>query len=109
MPEPPILEVEGLATLLGGERRFLRAPRPPVRAVDGVSLAVRRGEILGVVGESGCGKSTLGRTVLGIQRESAGSIRLDGQEIRTGDVSTSYTSRGRWSRCETRMSKWNSG
>ena len=81
MPEPPILEVEGLATLLGGERRFLRAPRPPVRAVDGVSLTVQRGEILGVVGESGCGKSTLGRTVLGIQRESAGSIRLDGHLV----------------------------
>jgi oligopeptide/dipeptide ABC transporter ATP-binding protein len=81
VPEAPILEVEGLTTLLGGERRFLRAPRPPVRAVDGVSLTVRRGEILGVVGESGCGKSTLGRTVLGIQRETAGSIRIDGRLV----------------------------
>jgi oligopeptide/dipeptide ABC transporter ATP-binding protein len=81
VPEAPILEVEGLTTLLGGERRFLRAPRPPVRAVDGVSLTVRRGEILGVVGESGCGKSTLGRTVLGTQRETAGSIRIDGRLV----------------------------
>lgn len=76
-----ILEVEGLVTLLGGERRFLRPPRPPVRAVDGVSLAVREGEVVGVVGESGCGKSTLGRTVLGIQRETAGTIRLDGRVV----------------------------
>src|SRR5437764_13141334 len=81
MSETPILEVEGLATLLGGERHLLRAPRPPVRAVDGVSFAVERGEILGVVGESGCGKSTLGRTVLGIQRETAGAIRLDGAVV----------------------------
>jgi oligopeptide/dipeptide ABC transporter ATP-binding protein len=75
----PILEVERLVTLLGGERRLLGVSRPPVRAVDGVSLDVREGEILGVVGESGCGKSTLGRTVLGIQRETSGVIRLDGQ------------------------------
>jgi oligopeptide/dipeptide ABC transporter ATP-binding protein len=76
-----ILEVEDLATRFGGERRLLRTPRPVVRAVDGVSLAVRRGEILGIVGESGCGKSTLGRTILGIQRESAGTVRLDGRVV----------------------------
>jgi ABC-type glutathione transport system ATPase component len=76
-----ILEVEELRTLLGGERRVLRAPRPPIRAVDGVSLGVRRGEIVGVVGESGCGKSTLGRTILGIQRETSGTIRLDGRVV----------------------------
>jgi oligopeptide/dipeptide ABC transporter ATP-binding protein len=81
VPEPPILEVENLRTLLGGERRFLRAARPPVRAVDGVTFTVRPGEILGVVGESGCGKSTLGRTILGIQRETDGTIRLDGRVV----------------------------
>jgi oligopeptide/dipeptide ABC transporter ATP-binding protein len=78
---PPILEVEGLRTLLGGERRVLRASQPAVRAVDGVSFSVQRGEILGVVGESGCGKSTLGRTILGIQRETEGVIRLDGRVV----------------------------
>ncbi len=52
-----------------------------LRAVDGVSLAVARGEILGVVGESGCGKTTLGKTIAGIHRASAGSIRFEGNEI----------------------------
>jgi oligopeptide/dipeptide ABC transporter ATP-binding protein len=52
-----------------------------LRAVDGVSLAVARGEILGVVGESGCGKTTLGKTIAGIHRASAGEIRFEGNGI----------------------------
>jgi oligopeptide/dipeptide ABC transporter ATP-binding protein len=78
---PPLLEVDGLEATFGGERRFLRAPRPPVRAVSGVTLSVWPGEILGVVGESGCGKSTLGRTILGLQRETAGTVRVDGRVV----------------------------
>ena len=81
MADAPILEVEDLRAVFGGGRRLLGAPRPSVKAVDGVSLAVRRGEVLGVVGESGCGKSTLGRTILGIQREAGGVIRLDGRVV----------------------------
>jgi oligopeptide/dipeptide ABC transporter ATP-binding protein len=79
--ERVILEVEGVETRLGGERRLLGRVRPPVRAVASVSLALRENEILGIVGESGCGKSTLGRTILGIQRETAGTIRLDGRTV----------------------------
>lgn len=52
-----------------------------LRAVDGVSLSVAQGEILGVVGESGCGKTTLGKTIVGIFPASAGEIRFEGSEI----------------------------
>jgi oligopeptide/dipeptide ABC transporter ATP-binding protein len=78
---PTIASLDGVETLLGGVSGFLRRRRPPVRAVAGVTLDVRQGEVLGIVGESGCGKSTLGRTILGIQRETAGTIRLDGTVV----------------------------
>jgi peptide/nickel transport system ATP-binding protein len=56
-------------------------PHGLLRAVDGVSLTVERGENVGLVGESGCGKSTLGKTLLRLVDPSAGAIRFDGVEI----------------------------
>ena len=49
-----------------------------VKAVVGVSMTIRRGETIGLVGESGCGKSTLARLVLALDRPTAGSVRIDG-------------------------------
>jgi len=60
-----------------------------IKAVDGVSFEIRRGETLGLVGESGCGKTTLGRAILMLYRPTAGEIQFEGQELtrmRAGDI-----------------------
>jgi peptide/nickel transport system ATP-binding protein len=62
------------------EKRFGPA-RAPARAIDGVSLAIPRGAVMGIVGESGCGKSTLARIVLGLLPPTAGTVRVDGHDL----------------------------
>ena len=55
--------------------------RKTVHAVDGVSLTIRRGETLGLVGESGCGKSTLGYSILRLERAKAGEVYFEGRDV----------------------------
>jgi oligopeptide transport system ATP-binding protein len=77
-----ILEVRNLKTHFPVERGMLfRRNIGTVKAVDGVSLSVQKGEILGLVGESGCGKSTLGRTILQLIPATEGEVILSGRHL----------------------------
>lgn len=76
-----LIELRGVRrTFSVGQGLFAR--KRTLTAVDGVDLDVRRGEVLAIVGESGCGKSTLARLMLGLLPPSAGTISLEGRDVR---------------------------
>jgi peptide/nickel transport system ATP-binding protein/oligopeptide transport system ATP-binding protein len=76
-----LLEVRDLKTYYPIYGGLLRRRVGSVYAVDGVSLTINRGQTFGLVGESGCGKTTLGRTILRLEKATAGSVAMDGQDL----------------------------
>ena len=80
-PSPPVLEVDGLVKHFPIHSGLFNRSRDKVRAVDGVSFSVAKGEVLGLVGESGSGKTTVGRTVLRLDTPTDGAIRFLGHDI----------------------------
>ncbi len=77
----PLLEVRNLKTYFPVKTGLLQRTTGYVKAVDGVSLCVRQGETLGLVGESGCGKTTVGRTLLRLIPATDGEVRFDGVDV----------------------------
>jgi ABC-type oligopeptide transport system ATPase subunit len=77
----PLLEVRDLVKHFSSARGLLPRRRAAVRAVDGVSFDVLRGETLGIVGETGCGKSTTARLIMRLLKATSGTVRLDGQDL----------------------------
>jgi len=76
-----LLHVEDLKMHFPIHRGVLQRQVGAVRAVDGISFDVKRGETLGLVGESGCGKSTTGRTILQLYKPTAGTVEFDGVDL----------------------------
>ncbi|WP_342764184.1 ABC transporter ATP-binding protein [Saliphagus sp. LR7] len=106
MSTRPLVEVDDLevhfedSSLVGSMAPSWLADRlgvaddPPVRAVDGIDLELGENDVLALVGESGCGKTTLGKTIVGLQKPSDGSVRYRGDDIwkvREGTADTDRT------------------
>ena len=79
--ELPLIEVEHLKTYYPIRAGIIRRTVGQVKAVDDVSFQIRKGEVFGLVGESGCGKTTLGRTLLRLEKATAGQVKMEGRNI----------------------------
>ena len=77
----PLTDIRGIKKYFTVQTGFLSGDRSVIKAVDGVSLIIFKGETLGLVGESGCGKSTLGRLILGLEEPTGGQIFYEGEDI----------------------------
>jgi oligopeptide transport system ATP-binding protein len=76
-----LVEVDNLKVHFPIQAGFFKTTQGVVRAVDGVTFDVRRGETLGLVGESGCGKSTIGRAMIRLREPTEGTVRFDGVDL----------------------------
>ncbi len=76
-----LLEVKDLVKWFPIKSSFFKQTVGNVRAVDGISFKIKRGQTMGLVGESGCGKSTAGRTILRLLEKTSGEVWFDGKEI----------------------------
>ena len=79
----PLLQADHLSVEFPIRRGVLRREVARLRAVNDVSVEIRPGEVLGIVGESGCGKTTLGRALVGLYPASAGTLRVEGRDVTT--------------------------
>ena len=84
--QTPILRVDDVRCHYPQKKKYVRSDgtvirKAVVKAVDGVSFSIPKGEILGVIGESGCGKSSLGRLLVRLEKCTSGKIYLDGQDM----------------------------
>ena len=77
----PLIEVKNLKQYFDINMGFFRSK--PLKAVDDVSFAIKKGETLGLVGESGCGKTTVGRTILHLYKPTGGEVWYDGKKLET--------------------------
>jgi oligopeptide transport system ATP-binding protein len=78
-----LIKVEDLKVHFPIRGGFFGGPAGSVKAVDGVSFEIRRGETLGLVGESGCGKSTTGRALIRLRKPTSGTVTFDGVDLGT--------------------------
>jgi oligopeptide transport system ATP-binding protein len=94
--ESSLLSVKDLKKYFHSPMGLLGLQTCVIKAVDGVSFDIQRGETLGLVGESGCGKSTTGRTILQLYKPTAGSVVFDGVELTNLPTKTIHTLRTRF-------------
>ncbi|HPU98833.1 MAG TPA: ATP-binding cassette domain-containing protein [Candidatus Hydrogenedentes bacterium] len=93
-PSPPVLEAQDIEVTYSVALSGWFGGNVLLRAVRGVSLWMRAGECVGLVGESGCGKSSLGRVLAGLERPAAGTVLIDGRPVQWGRQRAARRHRG---------------